>query len=404
MKNALIFYHNFEGHRQVYSQFLSQVLLSMDYKVFIAGPFYSITDKCDYPYIEILENNANVEFIDTKYLNKSELLISNEEFIDLQSKVKADLTIIAEADNYLQLINSQILLKNKRFSGKVIGIFIRSIAYFYEKPSFINRIRRIKNLPNLWQKDRKLFHEKLFPFFKLLDAALTIDENYVNKFPKNYRWLPDIYKPLLESKFIDEEEYKYWEKKIVDFKKDNKGKFFLLYFGTAQSRRGYDTLLKLAADEKCCFIHCGKRNDADKYDLDINYYRDLLYSDNAILETNKYIKNEKLIELFFLTCEKIILPYKTYLRSSGVMLQALDYGLPVLVSDVGPVAIRVKNGGLGWTYKDGDYEDFKKQFTVFRKMPITSFTNSINLFLKDYSSENQTNTLKSIIVEIEKDN
>ena len=264
--------------------------------------------------------------------------------------------------------------------GKTIGIFLRPF-YFYKKLNFLNKLRYIKHLPGTWKTDVYLFHEYFLNRFKLLDSALCIDENFVSCHPY-YQWLPDVFQTYADKAIGNKNiEQRVWIKKLEDFKQENKYKFIFLYFGTAQKRRGYDLLLKMAVEKEACFVHCGLNNSGEKYDFDIEVLKKNLHKKGRLLETNQYISDPLCIEYFFKSVDRLILPYFDFLGSSGVMLQALGYGIPVLVPDKGIMGYRIKKYNLGLTYT-GDIISLENQFNRFKEMPTDLFSNSISNYMK----------------------
>jgi len=78
-----------------------------------------------------------------------------------------------------------------------------------------------------------------------------------------------------------------------------------------------------------------------------------------------------LIERFFRCSDRMVLPYDDFWGSSGVMLQALDYGLPVLVASRGLVGWQVGTASLGATYMAGEYEDLRARFERVLKAALS---------------------------------
>ncbi len=167
---------------------------------------------------------------------------------------------------------------------------------------------------------------------------------------------------------------------LADFKRINNANFIILYFGTAQKRRGYDDLLKLAIDNDACFVHCGIRNYKDTYNYNVDELRGILDKRNKLFETNEFITDTNCIDFFFKSVSHLVLPYdESFLGSSGVMLQALSYGIPVLVRDRGLIGYQVKKYKLGQTFS---HNLSQNQFLSFINIPKESFSNSIEQYMK----------------------
>jgi hypothetical protein len=381
MKNVLLFSPSFVGHRQVYVFVLAVVLRKLGYTIYIAGNF-SEKLKSTF-YLDKLKFDENIFRIDTIGFKGYGIGITNDELIDLQKKYIINLTVFVEADNHIPLFNSQVLHRNKKFQGRTTGIFLRPF-YFYNKLTFINKLRYLKRLKLKWKSDERFFHEVLNAQFRLLDTSLYIDELFVSKHKKTI-WLPDVFQQYADKLVIEEQStQRIWIDRLNEFKSTNKGRLFLLYFGTPQQRRGYNQLLKIAVDYNACFIHCGLGNNNKEYKSDGDELRSFLEKENRLFETNEYITDPICIEYFFKSVSHLILPYINFYGSSGVMLQALGYNIPVLVPDTGIIGYRVKKHNLGLTYIPGSFE---QQFLTFIKTPKENFSESIEYYMKFQSAD-----------------
>jgi hypothetical protein len=394
MQNALIYSAGFDGHRQVYVYVLSHFLNKLKYNIFIAG---NLKEKISTSlYVDKLKKDNRIVMIDTSSYTQGGLEVSAMQIIELQIKYNIELTVFAEADHHIPLFNAQIFSRSNKLRGKNIGIFLRPF-YYYEKLSFIDKLRYIKHFKTRWRSDDRLFHGFLLKHYKLLDTVLYIDENFVAHHPYT-QWLPDVFQQFAETIVKNEyKEQRIWIEKLNEFVERNKGLFIFLYFGTAQKRRGYDLLLKMAVEQDACFVHCGLHDDNEKYDYDVVGLRKILYDNNRVMETEQYISDPVTIEHFFKSVSHLVLPYQSFYGSSGVMLQALTYGIPVLVPDEGIIGSRVKKYNLGLTYKR-DYNSLNAQFKKFKEIPKKSFADSIAQYMYHQSvihlKEVLTNVLK----------
>lgn len=387
MKNALLFSPSFVGHRQVYIFVFVQILQKLGYTIYIAGNFKTKLNSTFY--FDRFKDNENIFRIDTSTFDGDGVGIKIDEFIDLQNKYDIELTVFTEADSHIPLFVSQLKSGKKRLKGKTVGIFLRPF-YFYHKLSLIDKARYVKRLHSFWDTDTRFFHEVLNPFFHLLNVSLHLDDFFVSKHRRTV-CLPDVFQQFADQLVKEENSsQRLWIQKLDEFKNNNKGATMLLYFGAPQERRGYDVLLKLALDNNACFIHCGLRNDDTDYEYDVNKLREVLETQNRLFETNEYLTDPSTIEYFFKSVNHLILPYRDFLGSSGVMLQALGYNIPVLVPEVGIIGYRVKKYNLGFTFIKGSFE---KQFRSFLNTPKESFTKSIEEYMKSQSFQNLNSVL-----------
>lgn len=391
--HALIYSPNFDGHRQVYVFVLVSVLKELNFKIWIAGDTKRTISNSFY--IDKIRQNPGTNFIDTSKLVEGGINITPSQFSELQNQCKADLTIFAEADHHISLLVSQAAGKAHRFRGDLTGIFLRPF-YFYYKSNLLEKLKYLKHLPSKWRNDDRLFHEFFLRRFTLLNSALSIDENFVDHH-KFFTWLPDVFQQYADSIIQDEKkDQRIWIDRLNEFTDKNRSSFFIFYFGTAQSRRGYDLLLKLAEENNDCFIHCGLQNSSEKYVHNVETLRSSLSKKGLLFETNEYIADPVCVEHFFKSLTHLILPYRNFYGSSGVMLQALSYGIPVMVPEDGLMGYRVKKHNLGSVY-NGDERSFIEQFNRFKLTSKDSFSDSITQYMKYQSVEKLKETLMKVM-------
>jgi hypothetical protein len=391
MKNALIFSPDFDGHRQVYVFVIEHVLNELGFNIYIAGNIKQLYANSFY--IDRLKKSQRSKIIDTSKYSDGGNSISSTEFIELQNECDADLTIFAEADNHIHLLVSQIGNKQNKFRGILIGIFLRPFHY-YEKIGLLNKLRHLKHLPSRWRIDEKLFHEYFLKQFSLLQVPLYIDENFVAHH-KKCQWLPDVFQEYADLIIHDEKpEQREWIAKLNKFKEKNTGRFIFLYFGTAQYRRGYDILLKMAEDNEGCFIHCGLRNNKEYFEYDVNAIRSSLNNKGCLFETDQYIEDPFCVEHFFRSISHLVMPYRNFFGSSGVMLQALGFKIPILAPENGLIGYRIKKYQLGITYNEKNPTSLYTQFEFFKNLDPKTFENKI-IYYMNYQSTEQ---LKKVLV------
>lgn len=391
MENALIYSPDLDGHRQVYAFVMANILQELGFNVIIAANMMQKTTNSFY--IKKLQEKKDIVFLNTNNYEEGGLGIKLSEFFLLQNQYKIDLTVFPEADNHLPLFISQIYRKHTKLRGRVVGIFMRPF-YFYREKFFLDKLRFLKHFPSRWNKDEQLFYDFFLKHFSLLDVALSIDENFVSHLP-HFKWLPDVFQQLAELIEDDEKpEQRMWIDKLFEFKEKNVGKFPFFYFGTAQDRRGYDILLKLAEKKDGCFIHCGLRNDDIAYENDVKKIRSTLGNEERLFETNAFIEDAQCIKYFFKSATHLILPYKNFYGSSGVMLQALQFGIPVLTTDTGIMGFRTSKNNLGHTYHDLNFDSLEVAFDGFSNVNTKSFEKSINYYMNFQSTEQ----LKKVLI------
>jgi len=403
MKKALIYCFSFDGHRQVYTQYFIEALLRRGYSICLVSD--SSEAGIRYPYLSAYQSNPSVEF---KTIQKARS-ISLMDFRKLQDDIGVELTVILEADDHLKLLVHQILPGHPRLRGRNIGVFIRSVNYVHF-PKQVHELKfalqyiksivfRTINFFQFWDSNPFIFHEFFISRFKLLDAALTPDEIFVEAHPhiRQYHWFPDMIFPILpDDPHLEQTELDRWQPLLSRFLEANRGREILLYFGLATRYKGYDTLLRLAFEEKCCFIHCGLFDTTAKYDEDVEELRWRLSSQGLLFETGVYIQSRPTVRLFFESCTYVVLPYRNHLGSSGVMLQAIYFGKPVLVPDSGLMAARTRQYQLGLTYHVDDNQDLKSEWEML-KSDSTGFTPHLIQYQQLFFNENVQHIIDVIL-------
>ena len=394
---ALVFSPILDGHRQVYAEYFIESLLKLDFRVYLISQASEL--KKNYPYLASYQSNPNVTLVGFN----GDYRISLWDFRKLQDRFDVDLTVFAEADNHLKLLNYQLLPGAPRLRGKNIGVFLRSSNYIHHpKHSFSiwNSLLSIKHLPKGWHSNPFIFHEFTLPKFDLLSTALMVDEIFAGTHAKLHQWLPDIAFPFLpDDPSMAISEQRLWQPQLACFLEKNKGNEILLYFGEADPRRGYDTLLKLACDNNCCFIHCGLSSYPESYAVDIKELKNYLDSRGLLFTTKAFIRSYHTMKLFFDASKYMVLPYRSHFGSSGVMLQAIHFEKPVLVPNQGLMAARTQQHHLGFTYFHDQYANLKQQLEVLRES-ADDFSSDLVRYKQTYSPQKVMETLETVLNQV----
>jgi hypothetical protein len=390
MPNSLIYSPCFDGHRQVYALVMATVLRELGFKINIAWDPKQVINNTFY--LDRIKDIPDITFIDTNKYDRGGNGIAFEEFIRLQTEYKIDLTIFAEADIHIPLFATKMVQKKYRFRGRMVAVFMRPF-HFYRNMSFLNTLKFIKHFPSRWKKDERFFYEFILNRLSIFDEALCIDENFVSH-QKKITWLPDVFQQYAELIAPDEKkEQQEWIGKLDDFIDRNNNNFPFFYFGTAQARRGYDILLKMAVENDGCFIHCGLRSENEKFAGDSDKLRLSLQQKGKLFETNEYIVDPITIKHFFISAKRMIFPYRKFYGSSGVMLQALEYGIPVLSPSTGIMGSRVSKYGLGIVYEEENETDKEKKFELFKLQDHKLYEVNIKKYMSFQSVDQLKKTL-----------
>lgn len=390
MPQALIYSPDLDGHRQVYALVMATVLHELGFRIYLACDTKQIINNTFY--IDKIKEISDVSFIDLSRYDTGGYRITFDELVQLQTALKVDLTVFAEADPHIPLFSSKIFQRRFKARGRLVGIFMRPF-YFYRHRSILSTLRFLKDIPSRWRKDERFFYDFILKQFSIFDEVLSIDENFVSHH-KQFTWLPDVFQQYADFILQDENrKQRQWVEKLTDFINVNSKHFHIFYFGTAAARRGYDILLNLALEYDACFIHYGLKGENQKFVYDTNPIRSVLSETGRLFETNEYIIDPTTIKHFFKSASLMLFPYRKFYGSSGVMLQALGCRVPVLSPNFGIMGHRVKKYGLGITYDEANENDMKAKFELFRNQDPKSYEMNIKNYMSFQTIDQLKNTL-----------
>ena len=129
----------------------------------------------------------------------------------------------------------------------------------------------------------------------------------------------------------------------------------LLFFGQIKKVKGLDTLIAampaiLERHPEAMLMIAGRpwKDDFEDYDRQI----DALKIHDACRTDVRFIHDDEL-PVYFGAADVVILPYRR-IYQSGVLLLALSYAVPVLVSDIDGMRESIKDGDNGFTFRVDD--------------------------------------------------
>lgn len=403
MPTVAVFSPGLHGHRQTYCRVLAQILLSDGLDVVVvAGVDEASRGSAGSaaPQLRTLEDVDRYRFVGLPAAGMPLLQRSPRGFLKLLDDVDADAVLLTEADACVRLLNSRIAHRGR--PRRWVGLFIRNTNYVHEprrneRPRVTAALagaRHTGHRLRRWARDARLFHETLMPKLHLLDAALYLDEGFVADHPQSALWLPDIFTPRPWAVGLDAEETRFAALGLEAFLKQQGDRPVYAYLGSPQERRGYGTLLELAVAAGGCVIHCGRAGGDAPGSEGVEVARQELLRRDALFELGAYYESDSTADLFLERTATVVLPYRGHLGSSGVMLQALAAGRPVLVPDQGLMAQRVRRFGLGRTYRCNDWDDLRRQDRALRAEGARPYAASIEAFMALFSREQTEDALR----------
>ena len=131
---------------------------------------------------------------------------------------------------------------------------------------------------------------------------------------------------------------------------------YILFFGQIKRVKGLDVLIKALDKVRTKNINCKLIIAGKIWKDDFSNYITLIQKlglSNHIISHIHYISNQD-VEKYFNASDMVVLPYREIFQS-GVLLMALSYKKPVIVSDIMGMTDIVSNRKTGLTFKNGDH-------------------------------------------------
>ena len=373
----------------MYCRVMADVLRAEGHQVVLAGAVRELEDSRRAAFVAALRRRGDVTFIDTSRMPRGGKDADLGQVTRLVREVGPEVTVFTEADDHLRLLAHQVA-PGRRLPGRRVGVFLRSTRYVHvgrRRETLYERARRVRHGRMAWDRDPYVFHERLLPRFGLLDAALSLDEVFVAGHGASHQWLPDIYASYDAEDWALDATERSWLQRLDGFLEDQGGRAVLVYYGTAQARRGYPGLLRLAEAVDACVVHCGVRPPVPGEQAEVERLRDALARRGALFETDSYLAGYEAARRFLAAADCVVLPYRRHYVSSGVMLQALHAGRPVLVPDRGLMAWRTTGFGLGRTYPEASFEGLVREFGALHGDGYRAYAPRIEAFLQHFTKE-----------------
>jgi glycosyltransferase involved in cell wall biosynthesis len=386
---VLIFSPGLEGHRQVYCRVFTDILREAGCAVVVAGSFGVLDTDSRAALEDALQRRGLVELVDTCEWPRGGRDVDLAGLTALIREKGADATLLAEADDHLKVLVRQ-LAPGRRLPGRRVGVFLRGPRYVHvgrDPDPWRNRLGRWRRGRFTWDTDPYLILEHLVPRFGLLDAALCLDEVFVGAHGAPYEWLPDVYASFDPEDWALRDSDRAWLTRLHEFLARDPQAPVLVYYGTAHERRGYPVLLRLAAGLTARFVHCGARPALDDPRGELARLRETLSGRGALFETDTYLPGFGVAREFLRAAPCAVLPYRRHYVSSGVMLQALEAGRPVLVPDTGLMAWRTRSFGLGRTFSSESPGDLRDKTAALMARSPAEFEPSIERFMGFFGRE-----------------
>lgn len=182
---------------------------------------------------------------------------------------------------------------------------------------------------------------------------------------------------------------------VYSYKKNSEteetNKKTILFFGIISAHKGIENLIKaIEYLDNVRLIIAGKPNMAIKPLLDL---KERMTGTNEIILDLSWISSDKKNK-YFNCADIVVLPYTRIGLQSGVLYDALSYGIPCVVSEEGMMGSVVKNNKLGQVINPFSPDDISiginkvmKDYTIYQNnvynyQKITSWKNVAEKYVK----------------------
>ncbi len=371
IKKVLIFCPDISGHRQVYSCVLAQWLLEQGAEVLLI----SGKNEDDFPLTIIStlsSRNSNFQYIELNAI--SSLLQAQRSLVDIlvgiEKSWEPTLTLFPTGDEIRSPLKGLGNVKNNSKQICRVAIFIRN-TWFYRKKTFGDYlVSPIKNGRHfLWRiKESVWFKKKLWKELGI-NFAYYINPEFKSHATDRFFYIPDIYKAWGFYEDQNSEDVSKLSADYSDFLSINREKDVVLYYGGRAARRGYDVLLSLSLrNTDTVFVDCGRDTSDSDYKEDINVLAATLDKEGRLFKRDiPFMLENEFVGMLFNSVKYILLPYSEHYGSSGILLQAMEHGKPVVTPDIGQMRYWVENYKIGLTYKHNNLIDFENKFYEMQK-------------------------------------
>lgn len=312
----------------------------------------------------------------------------------LQQLIAPRLTVFVDGDNMADALMRQGMMGLPRLAFPTAGLFINwELLYTPEglfpddgHPAFGGFAVPVKRPGMTIEEDAYLSR---LPGGELVDWVLSSDENAVSLLGGPHMiHMAELGAPegALPEPPPDPHRSSYFERRramVMEFLDRHRDGDLLLLFGDLEARKGFEDLVAIAMRRPdTAVLRVGRTKPFFSPSWELVNARETLLRQDRYLEIEGFLDDHELQRTLFERIRLLVLPYRKFLRSSGVMVDALRAGRPVIVPDGGLMAERVKRHRLGLTFKPGDFDSLLAAFDALRQQP-EAFHDPIATYVRD---------------------
>jgi hypothetical protein len=404
VKRILLYSPDVVGHPRIYVRVIADALSGQDCELIAAMGFTEAYGLHNSPDLHPLQDRAGVQLLDTRgYSQTGAPHLQAEEIIALQHAFGIDITLFIEADKSNDQFRRIAAGAAPHLRGRNIGIFANTAEWHPGEDSFTGERQAhigptlratLGNLKRtMFHRDRSArhFYENIIIRQGVLDTLLVKDERLADWRGAPVVWMPEISRPPPGPESEEaRREYETQSEAIQAYLDAHRDLKPVLYFGDAAHYKGYDLFLEFVdAAPNACAVHAGQSySDAEKAKLlpETPALREKLLAEGRLFETGAYVSSNQLKQFLFEMVPLYITTHRLML-SSSTMIQAAEWGRPVLMPDRGLVGHRVRTHQLGGTYRYGDIADLVRQANALWSRDLSRFREPVLNFWSNFTDE-----------------
>ncbi len=269
------------------------------------------------------------------------------------------------------------MLPPHNLCGKISGIYIRPRPLDKTQSGFGNKIK----YAGFRTMKRKGFFKNIFLLDENLPARIESSESL-------FHFLPDPWRKTDTP----------MKKQLTNEIKPGRDKCIFLFYGTDSRRKGLGLMLDSldSMEEKECFflLFAGKITSHGRHMAKLENLEQ-----HGLAKVFNYYISETEQDLLFSMADFVVLPYIDHYGSSGILAHAAAYGKPVIASDFHLLGERVKEYGLGLTFRNNDAESLKHalaQAALMNRNDLLTIKHNLDKFARTCTTDAFKSAIKDV--------
>lgn len=381
MPHALIFSPNSAGHRQVYVCVMADWFLRQGCSVTMAvGRSEPGLAAGRSPMIAAVAARDGVAVIDLGDTGETNWAPGYwlPRLVELEAQAKPDWTVLPTGDDARHSL-AGLGAAGRPLRTRRAALFIRVDHYYRRDLGALPPLKRLGRRLRWMQHnlaERTYFREQAWKSLGL-DAAMSTNVDFLrgSRDPR-YHYLPEMYRAFVGPVPAPDADMQRAAEECRAFLAARADKTPIVFFGGRYARRGYDVLLKLVVEDPGLVFAASSRAAAKQaYRFDPEPLRSRLQAEGRIWEAETpFVATNPLVDLLYGAAPFVALPYTEQYCLTGTLVEAVALGKPVLAPDIGWMAARIREHGIGLTYRHRDLDDLRAKLAQLRADPAPCAT------------------------------